>query len=78
MDFIAVSQVLVFPPGPPGSRQCVNVTIRDDQVLEDNETLLIELSSSDATVTTNLSLATIVITDDDSKYVAKGGSLLIV
>ena len=65
-DFQLVDKVLRFQ-----SREslCVNVTILDDDVVEDSEIFGISVSSSDPNVTLGaIPRATIVIFDNDGKF----------
>ena len=48
---------------------CVDVAINDDSVFEDTETFQVTLSSSDnGVITEPLSVASIIVSDDDCKY----------
>ena len=62
-DYIPVNQVLTFNSN---DAVCVDVVIREDSVLEDSETFLIFLSSSDFSVIIgDISVASIIISDND-------------
>jgi len=56
--------------GPPPAQQCINVSISDDTLLEDEfETVFLTLSSSDSDVifTADGNSTTISIQDDESE-----------
>jgi len=57
--------VLTFQPGTNG--QCTSITIVNDSILENDENLLVELTTSDEVVALIPSSATITIEDNDSK-----------
>ena len=63
MDFIDTSAVLTFNASM--SLQCGQVTIRNDNVCEIDETFFVQLESSDGGVNISLNVATVTITDDD-------------
>ena len=76
-DFAATSNLLTFASGssmgPPPAQQCINVSISDDTLLEDEfETVPLTLSSadSDVTFTAGGNSATISIQDDESESLA--------
>ena len=62
MDYTAVDGTIMFQSNRP---TCTSVTIIDDDVLEDRETFMISLSSSDSDVNTGIDSASITIIDDD-------------
>ena len=51
-------------------RKCIEVAIIDDGVVEDVESFLLIVNSTDAAVTVNLPVATVIITDDDQAMIA--------
>ena len=65
------SEPVMFSPGdiPLTTTSCVNITIIDDDIVETNETFMIMLSSSDASVEVSLmsNQATATIINDDRK-----------
>lgn len=68
-DFEETTALLVFGPLFP-TRQCASVDILQNNVLEGTETFSVQLTSLDEdTVVLAPSTATVVITDEDSKFV---------
>ena len=65
-DFVAVNMLLLFPPGT--SRQCVEIFIVDDDVLESVETFSVQLTTTDESVFPIRNSSTVVIVDNDSKF----------
>ncbi len=60
--------VLTFSSGASdGDRECMNVTIMDDDALEADETFSVTLTTSDDDVNVVNSMTTVTITDIDSK-----------
>ncbi len=49
-------------------RSCVNVTIQDDNVLEDSEQFMVTLTEEDPRVMVDRDQSSVEITDNDSKY----------
>lgn len=70
-DYAAVDTQLTFQPQPEGqtSMQCVDVPIVNDDILEANESFIVELRSDnpDIVADTSADSATIEIINDDSK-----------
>ena len=66
-DFSPLTVVLTFQPGTNG--QCTSIAIVNDSILENDEDLLVELTTSDEAVALNPSSATITIEDNDSKKI---------
>jgi len=58
---------LTFQPGANG--QCTSITIVNDSILENDENVLVELTTSDEAVVLNPTSATITIEDNDSKKI---------
>ena len=56
---------LTFLPGVNSS--CTSITIANDDILENDETLLVQLTTTDEAIALNPSSATITIEDNDSK-----------
>lgn len=50
------------------SVECVNITIIDDQEIEDNETFLLILHTTDQAIAIDPEYAFVVIHDDDTKF----------
>ena len=48
---------------------CINITIVDDDILEGDQNFTVSLSSDDPVIFDPLSEATVIITDNDSKFV---------
>lgn len=65
-DFDRGNMPLLFPPGT--SRQCVEIFIVDDDMLESFETFSVELTTTDESVFPIRNSSTIVIVDNDSKF----------
>ena len=72
-DFIPVVSTLIFPAGssmgPPSSQKCTNVTIINDNLLEDEfQTVVLTASSNDphTSFSSGGNTATISIQDDES------------
>ena len=65
-DFDRVNMPLLFPPGT--SRQCVEIFIVDDDLLESFETFSVELTTTDESVFPIRNSSTVVIVDNDSKF----------
>ena len=58
-----------FPPGSSDNATlCVNITIRDDSALEENETFSVTLTFSAPSVMVTNPTATITIIDNDGKF----------
>lgn len=53
-----------------GNRLCINVTIIDDLLLENDETFTLLLTSADSAVSVELNMTTVTILDDDSVTLA--------
>ena len=49
-----------------GAMICVNITILDDSILEENETFTMTLTTADSDVIIGTTMAAIIIIDDDS------------
>ena len=72
----------IHPPLAPGSdytpvnsaqflssintRQCVNIAIAPDNLVESSETFVVELSSASDAITLGVSMGTVTIIDDDT------------
>ena len=69
-DFTTVTNILVFTFIPGVNELCTSeISIIDDLVLEDNETLTVLLSTTDLDVSLEPSSASVTIVDNDSKIV---------
>ena len=68
VDFENVSTVFTF--SDQVSRQCVNVSIAMDGIVEPEESFNVVLETSDPAVVLGTSMAQVVITDSDSKWVS--------
>ena len=68
-DFLQVRTVLTFVPSD--TRECINVTILDDQIVEPTEVINLQaiLSTSIAGVSIgNGGMASVTITDEDGEH----------
>ena len=65
-DYTAIAEALTFSASE--SRICRNVISADDDILEDDEDLLLTLTTSDGTVILRPSEATVTILNDDSRW----------
>ena len=71
------TDVVDFTPISPGTQLvftsaetlCVNISIENDAVLEENEVFFVELSTNDPQVNLSPSSASVTILDNDGKYV---------
>lgn len=74
-DYVSVNDLVTFEPQPGGqpTQQCTDITIRDDEVLEDNEMFMVEIQTSSRGVSLDslTSSATVVIVDEDSALLKK-------
>ena len=70
-DYMGVTKDIVFGPNEPLLEQCVEILIIEDEVVENSETFLVSLVSSDEDVTLQNSMATVTIIDDDCKTYIK-------
>ena len=69
MDYDDLSTIVTF--GECDSRQCVTITIEDDEVLENVESFFVNLSRSpglDSRITLNPVIAEVQITDNDGMW----------
>lgn len=57
---------MTFAPSD-GDKKCVNVTIVDDSLVENNEEFSLTLTTSDSAVSLTSSEATVTIIDNDGK-----------
>ena len=64
-DYTAISEDLTFSASE--TRICRNVISADDDILEEDEDLLLTLTTTDDTVTLRPSEATVTILNDDSR-----------
>jgi hypothetical protein len=70
-DYTAPVADVVFQPSPEEEQTvCVDVAVEDDEILEDEESFLLELSTSVPRITVERSTATVRVTDEDSVRVA--------
>ena len=69
-DFIYSSSTLTFPAGD-NTTKCISLFIISDEILEDNETLSLILSTADEGVLLRpmSSSTTVIIIDDDCKLI---------
>ncbi len=64
-DYTGVTEFLIFSPSV--TRECVNITIATDSLLENDETFTVELSGNTDGTTLGVSMATVTILAIDSK-----------
>ncbi len=62
-DYTGVNQFLIFSSSDV--RQCVNIAIASDNLVESSETFTVELRSTSDDVTLDVSMATVTILDGD-------------
>ena len=65
-DYTAIAEDLTFSASE--TRICRNVISADDDILEDDEDLLLTLTTSDGAVFLEPSTATVTILNDDSRW----------
>ena len=65
-DFIDGTFPLVFTE--QGARQCINITIIDDNVYETNEDVSINLTTTNPSVTLMPKSVVLIIEDEDSEF----------
>lgn len=68
MDFIVVSEVLLFTD-EGATMLCINIIVVNDDIFEETENFFLALNSSDDRVILSPSVATIFILDDDGIFV---------
>ena len=60
--------MLMFPPGSSnGDMECLNIIINDDNVPEDTELFIVELTTTETYVTVNSNPGEIIIRDNDGE-----------
>ena len=64
IDYLNDTINLTFMSGPPGQRQCIEISIIDDLILENEETFTVSLTA-DPGINISPAIATVTITDDD-------------
>ena len=69
-DYVAVSEVFTF--SMTVDRQCVNVTLIEDDILENPENLLLDLDTDDPMVILLPQQAEVIINDTSRKYIIIG------
>ncbi len=69
-DYEAVNETVSFSPGV--FQVCVNLTILDDEIVENNETFILNLTLSDPAVLigNNGSTEVTILEDDDSAFLS--------
>lgn len=63
-DFTALSTSQTFQPGQT-EMECASVTVNDDSIPEEDESLTLMLSSNDPDVTPNIVSSVAIIMDND-------------
>ena len=66
-DFLVLDQDFTITPSSNGSRECFNITIIDDSIIEDTEFFRVSLTSTSNNVIVTSSSATVWITDNDGR-----------
>ena len=61
-DYIPTVEILTFTSAP--SQECVNISISNDAVVEQQETFGVRLSTTDQSVNLTQDEATVIINDD--------------
>ena len=69
LDFNFTAMVVIFSVNPINTFQCVSITILSDDILEENETFSVVLSTNDQDVDISQSQSTVTIANDDGTYV---------
>ena len=80
LDFTPDPQTVVFPAGSSvGERRCINITLNDDVLVEVPESFSVIADSTDPHVefTPGGNVATVTITDNDSKKLADWYSIIM-
>ena len=80
-DYAMVDGVVVFPEGSTeGDKQCINVTILEDDIVEGTETFTLTASTMEASslivIDPSLSQTTVSIADSASKIYSTFSSML--
>ncbi len=65
-DYTGITDFLIFSPFK--TRDCVNISIATDDLVENDETFTVELSGNSDGVALGVSMATVTILDVDSKF----------
>lgn len=66
-DFLVLNQDLTITAASNGSRECFDITIIDDSIIEDTESFRVSLTSATENVVVPNSFATVRITDNDGR-----------
>ena len=64
-----------FQPETANQSQCINITIRSDEVLEDDESFFVVLDSSEPRIILNPNTSVVTILDSNSKLILHEESL---
>jgi len=67
-DFLVLNRDLTITATSSDSRECFNITIIDDSIIEDTEFFRLSLISTSDNVTVLSSLATVFLRDNDGRY----------
>lgn len=74
VDYEETTALLVFGPAFP-TRQCANVAILQNTILEGSESFSVQLTAASSdTVILAPTTATVLITDQDSKLISTGNA----
>ena len=68
-DYTSVSMALTFNSGNTGGMLCISIPIEDDNICENSETILVDLTSTDPNAIRIPPLSTsVTITDNDGEF----------
>ncbi len=67
-DFQPFHIPVLFTVSQANAPICIGVVVIDDETLENNETFIIELSTTDSDVVLSPVLATVLIVNNDSEF----------
>ena len=67
LDFTPLTQAQSFIPGFQTARQCTNVQVLNDNILESDETFSVTLSSTDGSVNFANQSSVVTIIDNDGQ-----------
>ena len=81
-DFIGQDLILTYAANDlPSQRECANITILEDEMVESDEMFLVQIDSSDSSVMLDRSTAPVTIVDNDGTFlcpanIIENGSIL--
>lgn len=68
-DYVSLSSIVTFIPGDLSQVGCMAVAVNQDQTLENNETFLVVISSSDPGIDIALQESTVIVIDSDREFI---------